>query len=890
MSGRRGRPRTPLPVHPNRVLSQAIKKGLATAVTIQGRIKNKTTRHLYESSKKIWKTATKKYRESTREFQHIIDAENNIRKNGLQMLFEKAAAYGNTEVSRVKSSDDTIGPLNQRFNIAGAILRDFALAMYPFPDPIELPSGRIGYPKSSYGPEVVPIHAIPELDFIDCVRQHVQVICTHCYIFDVPNRDTGRYTNLFLLRARPYLDRIYSEGKCGLKDFRTGTMRVLREIKNEITKIYSVRSGTKETVTSQVEFESPTFTTDFFRKQVEDANNAGVPSIITDEIERLLDGGSLDRDENDDPLPCLTERDVGYIWSLASRRARKKGSQVHRQLLTQFPSFWDIHRAILNDDDVDSEDGYILCSETDIDTEFGPGRADILLLRREATCTGLHAVWRPVLLLDLKSKLGFHWSLSHSEKSSDSRKKHGLPQRVVPDFIIKTKPLDETEWKSVIRSTPNDKTREQVNLYANAIAESYEEATDEPCPDIPVGTLVVDAESDLRALRSILRQFIIEVYESLPDQAADYSRTAFQLQSPSKSPRAAIIVHQQRIPWTSNRVPLPPVWKPPFNPLQGASSRKGRFLLNIAAKAPTSSGASASRIASYWHGMELLSRLIVENEEPKIVWLDLAEEFTESFLAEARLRLRSRNKSEEDQYKNHPREISELFESISVCGVFKEIHDYLFKANQHALKHLFKMDSEHIVVVSGWDWIQKATPEPHRFRLNQLLAKLLDRLPDANDTTVVWFDSAVPDQSSSSAYSTRTVLPFYPNSPLFGEVTEIVWNLPLAPRSEIHPEDWNFSFDPISPYHDEIRVIIHQWREGYNIELTQTPPLINWSNKFRAEKPRLPLETSPVQDSIVPDSESRTRMRDLSVGLVPWLSKLYPAIIIKDETIANLKI
>ncbi|MFW9887562.1 MAG: hypothetical protein ACFFER_05230 [Candidatus Thorarchaeota archaeon] len=874
MSGRRGRPRKPLPVHPNRVLSQAIKKGLTTAVTLQGRIKNRTTRHLYESSKKIWKTATKRYRESQKEFQHIIDAENNIRKNGLQMLFEKAAAYGNTEVSRVKSSDDTIGPLNQRFNIGGAALRDFALAMYPFPDPEELPSGRTGYRKSSHGPEVVPIHAIPELDFIDCVRQHVQVLCTHCYIFDVSNQDTGRYTNLFLLRVRPYLDRIYSEGKCGLKGFQAGTMRVLREIKNEIAKNYTVRSGTRETVTSRLEFEPPTFSTDFFRDQIEEAKIADVNSIFTDEIERLLDGGSLDRDENDDSLPCLNERDVWYIWGLASKRARRRGSQVHRHLLTQFPSFWDIRRAILNDGSVDSKDGYILCSEMNIDTEAGSGRADILLLRREAALTGQHAVWRPVLLLDLKTRLGFNWSLSHTERYSESRRNHGLPQRVVPDFTMQTRPLDEKEWSSIIQSIPNSQVREQVSRYANAIAEAYEEVTDEPCPGVPIGTLVVDAETDLRTFRSVLRPFIIRVYESLPSKAADYPRTAFHLQSHMASPRAAIIVHRQRIPTTSNRVPLPPVWNPPFDPLQGTYSRKGSFILNISAKSPTSSGASAARIAGFWHGMEFLLQLVDGMESPRITWLDLADEFSQLSLTEARLR-----------YRSFPREVSDLFESISIYEAFQEIHDYLFKANEHSLKSCFRSSGEEIIVVSGWDWIQRATPELFRARLNQLLAKILDKIPDASDTTVVWFDSPVPDQSSTPVYSTRTLLPFYTNSPLFGEVTEIVWNLPVAPRSEILPQEWTLAFDSISPCHDEIRVILHQFRNDYNVELTQIPPLINWSNRFRGEKSPHPFKPiSAVSDVFVPDSDSRRRMRNLSLSFMPWLFNLYPSTKIKDKT------
>jgi hypothetical protein len=281
--------------------------------------------------------------------------------------------------------------------------------------------------------------------------------------------------------------------------------------------------------------------------------------------------------------------------------------------------------------------------------------------------------------------------------------------------------------------------------------------------------------------------------------------------------------------------------------------------------------------------------MVNEIEEPRIVWLDLADEFTEPFLAETRLRLRSN--PEEDRYQGHPREISEMFETIPIYGVFQKIQDYLVKANEKSLNNLFKMDDENIVVVSGWDWIQKATPEPHRVRLNQLLAKILDKLPDGNDATIVWFDSAVPDQSSSSIYSTRTLLPFYPNSPLFGEVTEIVWNLPLAPRSEIYPEDWTLSFDPISPCYDEIRVILHQQKNDYNVELTQIPPLISWSSRFRAEKSKPLFNTkSVVPDDVVPDSESRTRMRNLSLSLVPWFSKLHPSTIIKEEVLSTIEI
>ena len=192
-----GRPELPLPFHPNRVLAQAIKTGLSTTVFIQGTIKNKFTKHLFETSRVKWKEATQKYYQSRRDwppdFSHFTSTENNIRKNLLQMLFENAATYGNTESARVKISADNVGPMNQRLNIGGAALREFAMIRYPFPklevlNPFaEDENPKFGYFDSTYGPLIEPIHiTLPELDFIDSCRTQIQILCTHCYIHDVP--------------------------------------------------------------------------------------------------------------------------------------------------------------------------------------------------------------------------------------------------------------------------------------------------------------------------------------------------------------------------------------------------------------------------------------------------------------------------------------------------------------------------------------------------------------------------------------------------------------------------------------------------------------------------------------------------------------------------------
>jgi hypothetical protein len=215
-----------------------------------------------------------------------------------------------------------------------------------------------------------------------------------------------------------------------------------------------------------------------------------------------------------------------------------------------------------------------------------------------------------------------------------------------------------------------------------------------------------------------------------------------------------------------------------------------------------------------------------------------------------------------------------------VHGLRQEIQDYIFRNGKAPqLDTVFRNSGHKLVVVSGWDWIQSGTPEPYRDRLNRLLATLMDMIPDDANTTIIWFDSPVPGQDSSPVYSTRTLLPFYQNSPLLGEVTEIVWNLPIPPRSEIWPFDWTLPFDPITPGYDEIRVLIHQTSKGYDTTLTQIPILIGWSNKFRAESSkysRIRLRSIETAD-LVPDPESRCRMKTLSLSLVPWILNLYPS-------------
>ena len=92
----------------------------------------------------------------------------------------------------------------------------------------------------------------------------------------------------------------------------------------------------------------------------------------------------------------------------------------------------------------------------------------------------------------------------------------------------------------------------------------------------------------------------------------------------------------------------------------------------------------------------------------------------------------------------------------------------------------------------------------------------------------------MPGEGISPAYSSRILLPYFESSMLFGEVNEIVWNMPVVSESEAVPDKWSLPNIAKIPYHDDIRVIITQNKNGFSIKSTLIPPLTDWSKRFSA--------------------------------------------------------
>jgi hypothetical protein len=866
---------------------EAMLTGLSTHVYLQGTLKNTVTAHYHESSRAILKRGKEAYYISKAmghpDFSHVTGTENNIRKNGLDLLEENAAAYGCTETKRARKWYEEVGPLNQRLNAGGAALRECAVLDYPMGQGEQLFAEEgseigYGYHGDSRAPAYNLIHkTLPELDFVDSVRYHIQILNTDCYIFDVPVRDTRRYSNLFLLRARKYLDHIYTEHKYGEKGFRKGTLRILRELRNDIRQHYSTRGEDTPTVSSSISYPHPTFSMQFFHDAVAEAKQAGVDPLAIQELERILKPGTnIIPDAKGKSRPCLRKEDVEHIWKLATDRGKKIGSIIHGHITDLFSRFRTVGDAIRNDDrDRLNKDATRIVAELPLDTKLGRGRADLIVFRREVAPQRLKTFYRPQMVVEVKTRSGFWFHMDYDIRPSESRARYGKAARVVPKFDVDTRPLTNKEWGEVVDEAPRPQTVEQIEAYANALQEEYNSiATTEDSPPVIKATLLIDPSTSNPESRKIIRALILYALEDIQREGKIEERLVFKVDEQPADTKMVLVVNKQDYSQENIGEVVPPEWRPAYDPLFGSGSRKRRFILHLSAASPGSSGKSAARISGYHHGMRLLHEIVHDKPQTDLVWLDLSDDFQYEPLAEVRLRLRT-----PDEEHDSPEELHGLFKRIRFEGLFSEIHRYLYEGGflpdiQHHLGETG--NSDRIIIVSGWDRIRESTPTPYRKRLNMLLGHVLRQIPYTEKTTILWFDRPIRYERLSSAYRMRCFLPFYDNSLLRGGATEIVWNLPCPPPDVLEPDEWYLPVIPKTPMFDDIRTIIQQRADGFEISLFHVPPLTNWADKFRTEdfsnKGPPPISV----DKAVPRLKMRNKIKALALSLLPWLTDLHP--------------
>ncbi len=905
MTRLRGRPVRPMPVHPERIISRAVKAGLSATIELQRNISNKATKKYYERSRERFVIRQQVY-QLTKErgkpdFSYISMAEAPTRTDARQMFYEQAVKYGFTEVNRQKNSNDTVDPLNQRLNACGAIVRENSEVDFQFSTPVDFGTytrrdgkgikkyRRAGYNGSSFGPKVILAHPdLPSLDFGDAVRTHNEYLATFCAIHNVPVKETTRYCQLFYLLVRPYLEYLYSESECGKKNFQKGVNWALRQIKELIRRDgYLPTMCEKRTVTKELEFDDDRDKIQqenetLFKRIEEEAREFYGDHVAVKELSRLRGDLGDDKEEKrevddskrDDDDNIFTVNDVDYIRNEVAKRARVAGSIMHRRISDMFLSPWHIKDVIISGDRYARHSDYIIISEVPIRTAHGLGKIDLILCKRTISDDGKHAFWEPVFALEIKTRLGQSLYIDANYKESEVRPEGSSLQRVVSNFPLSDHPLSEDMWDMIVNSTPTLSARKQLDIYCQALSESYKEATQQELRHILRGVVIIESSSDISKIRGILEPLIIKGYESVKHKVHKVRRTFF---TPDKcdNGRIALVIDSQPSQNLQDVEKTKVPWNPTYTPFKTKKKSKREFILYLAGHSPTSAGQSAAWNARYYHGLQMLYEIKKKHENAEFHWIDLASQFNEPHLAEARLRLRPRGYAEEELAKVHADHTRLFFEEIKVQGYLDESFTFLFNDGGLPSFILDTKQKRQVIVVTGVDTIRNATPMSYQDRFSLLIDHLLSSLPDDEKTMVVWFDSPVPSIEKSVSYSTRALLPFYETSPLGDMVTEIIWNLPVASRSAVQPERWGLSTIGDAPMHDDIRVIVRHSPTDISIKLAHVPFLRGWSKRFRNKGSGKIIREQELDD-IVPEKTVRDRLKLLSLTIIPWLVQLWP--------------
>jgi hypothetical protein len=798
-------------------------------------------------------------------------------------------------------SQGTIGPLNSLLNYAGSVLRSIAMRYFTFPNVTyyqvrEFPDGSMKvlpkrttkkyppennvktywiavYPGNAKHPMVKVRHpTLPEMDFVDTLRAHTVELVRQCFIFNVPEKASRQYIRLLIYRLQPYLEWIYTNGKSGTKAFWAGGDNELQSILHEIHALYGRQVGRTARMSHQGDTRPSNFPSiqDIVTQLLRKCNNDKSEGMKQDILEFLrLFGFPHDKHKNvhvhwrtteeardtikplveaigyemkiikkhrHPPKACLTDDDAADLYGLMSQLAQREGNEWHRILSGDMFHPFSLKQAIFTGDNfLDAPSDILLAAEVSVSDGYGKGKADIVVFIRRSL--GGEIIWTPIMVLDIKTKVGINWSLIGKKPRTDKQDAR------IPKFATRKRKLTDSEWKQVIASTPKKNELTQLESYETGIISEYRALVkhDHTAPKgLLKGIVLVDPDEDRQEVFSLLPWLVRSVVQQVKEDTFNMQpRTLYtpQFDGMSQKERThfGLVLEPSKGAHTLLRecVPLENVIEE--DPFEDRVKDAIIFTLYLSVPSGGSSGESAAWMARNWHLLHHLKKLR-ENRHSKvpIVWFDLAGEMGDAFLRFQRLRLLG-PQSPSMVTRRKREALQQLVEDIEFIDCREITRNCLFddiRKGINALESQFRevtekyADQDHILVIDGWDTLRDITPTHREAALRVLEERIIKWLP-RKQVEVIWLDSPVPLPFKSARYQTNRVTPLPHDSPRRYLLDVILWNLPSSPR--------NFGW--VTPRREDIRVIVQDlpiksahWSAPFGV-----PHLRGWAKRFRAE-------------------------------------------------------
>ena len=819
---------------------------------------------------KIWREAKDEYKETVTngvpDAWKLLKVEKDIRRNFFRIMLKTSIKYGNRETKRIKRSEGNQEYLNQLWDYSGSRIRDVMKERFEFPRPgiITLGNGKlgVGYPGSAKTP-IYPLrhNHLPELDFGDMVRSHLVELVRQCLKYGVPRRKAMKYVDELVARLLPFMDYVYTERNTGRSNFIRGGIQELRAVVDQIRSQFGTRNGRPQSMTSVIaaSLEEHTSKNGGSLAEPEEIEEAAEEWVLLDDphysfsapvdesetaaedyVTNLFDrmiartkkegiiewGDSIEQVKSLIMNGTLTEDDARELLRKTTEESRRVGIRFHRFISRYFPSPFKLSATVYHGDEMTyDKSGMLLISELYVAS--GRGRADLVLMRRKSLSrvddSSPIVAYEPCMVVDLKTRSSFDVDIYGVKTKSKSE------ENTVNEFVLERRRMSEDNWTKVIASPVSEADKAQLQAYSDAILSEYSSVMrrDTLAPtDLLKAVIVVDSKEDWGEMRGAILPLVLEAYQ----RASNNDLTMGEVLRPSEKGhplRMALKVLSKTIS-ASEVQPIDYVEQ--FDPFKNRVNDEKEFILYLSVSGRGSPSQSASVIAARWHGLQYIHSL-ARNRARDVIWFDLTGEYGDPVLAQQRLRLSRHSASVKRFYRSRV----QMIDLSSVVRAY--LHEgATLKELKVKVEPVLKNSRKPVIVVTGWDFLRRGTPDPLLGALNEFARLLISEAPVG--CKMVWFTRPVPLAQNNALYDTRCVAPFYRNTHWERYVDEIVWNMPMPPRR----------LGALASANYHIRVLVVERHDGKTpkTELIHMDVLKGWGEDFRSGGRRLHRETYSI--------------------------------------------
>ncbi|MGY5858225.1 MAG: hypothetical protein RTU63_02565 [Candidatus Thorarchaeota archaeon] len=843
------------------------------------------------------KEGKENYQQSKREGRpdafHLQKKENNIRRSHHKIIFNTSVPYGNSETKRKRRKEDR-KYINYLADYYGAIIRTLGADKFQFPPPMKTytDKGKVKwvYPGNAQIPEFAPQHTAAELDFVDMIRPHGLELIRQCLKYSVPMRDARRFLDEIVIRLTPFLEQVYTGQRKIEYGFVRGSAKVLREVVEVIRARYGGTNGHPQSITKEVsqslrESRSMFLIDSNFKDNLDSSDIRIIEEIYNSNSKYpLLDSffadlanscdvtTSSDWKERVKELRMLIKKkilgrdDTRYIWKDLLELSRKLGVSFHdfvsnSEFTTRPFSLTSVFR--YGDEIATEKTEFLIVCEVPV--ADGRGRVDIILFRRKELYriddAHVEYVWEPCMIVEVKTRCFFNLDIYATFTKSKDR------NRRVLEHIKELRRSEEDEWKQVIDATPIDYEQEQLDAYEREIIQSYSKYARRdvhPPKGLTKGVLVVDLKENWELLRDNIKELLLEAYHR-SEGATLSKREHLHIKPEVKDLRIGLVLFSD-----SERKEATPVKKVGYlDPFHYSRKRDDdrEFILYLTVSGKGSPAQSAAQIAARWHGLELLHER-AKGSHRDVLWIDLSGNLS----TQKKRRRIFRTVLQSSSVKRF------LRRRINFIDLSGSVSDYLQGTTaltqvRNDIQTSLKDARRPVIVVTGFDRVRSSTRRERVPLLDRLLTQFLYDTPE--HSTVLWFDRPVPTTRTSERYDTRSIAPFYRDSPWMNAVDEIIYSIPTAPRR----------YGSYVPVEDDQRWLVTEKNDDFTVAPILVPPLYKWGERFRSDSAReeniISQNTFYLRSSSYTSQRSGTHIEwdedaeEALIELVPHLERFY---------------